>query len=1009
MTLRGICAVAAGTLVFSALFGLATEPARAQSPALPQQWEGQRVVAVRVVDDSGAVLESNPAGLPLQPGQAFSAEAERESLRQLFRTGRYADLAAELTSVEGGVRLDFVIVPTYYVNKVVVSGLPEPPSASAAMSALGLSLGESFRESAMAPALDRLRQALLDEGLYQAKLSYTLSPRPATRQMDITVLAEPGERARAGAVTLVDDTPFPENELRGRLGLKPGTQITSERINQRIERARNWLVDRGYLGARVTITRGAYDPRTNQVPLEVRLLAGRNIRVRVEGADISSGTLRRLLPIYAEGAVDEDLLQEGRRNLRDYLQSDGYFDAQVDYTTSGMLGPQDPAPQARPAADDTATITYDVNRGPRHRLMGIAIEGHSYFDDETLRGRLRIQPAAFASRGRFSTALLDADVSSLRSLYLANGFRQVQVSSDLTANYRGRTDDLFVRLQIDEGRQSLVAELQLEGNRTLSDDELLDVIGSTPGQPFSDFNVTADRDNILALYYDRGFPEARLTATAEEVPPAADGEEPRARLTYRIEEGPPLRVADILLDGYEHTRQGVIGREVQLQPGQPLSEGAVVETQRRLYDLGIFSRVSIAPQNPGGSDPDKNVTVLVEEARRYTIGYGGGLEAQRLGGAGSGPVGGEFNVSPRAIFQFSKLNLTGRADTLSFRARASTLQGRGLLTYTSSNYFGWRNLSFQLSGLFDKSRDVLTFTSTRYEASAQLLYRLSLPSSVAFRYSYRRISASDLRVSAQQIPLYSQPTRVSLFGLTWLRDRRDNAADPNRGGLNTMSVDFAGQPIGSSASFVRLFLQNSTYTPIGRRLLFARSARLGVSTPFGSSLSTDIPLPEHFFAGGGTTLRGFGLNQAGPRDPVTGFPVGGLAMLVFNQELRFPMRLPWVGNRVGGGIFYDAGNVFSRFGNVTLRTAPPTPVFDPAQPTVCVSNCTNDLAYFSHTVGFALRYNTPIGPVSIDLGYQLNPARFLVPVGTVVAGQPTPLKLQRLSSFQFFVNLGTTF
>jgi len=94
---------------------------------------------------------------------------------------------------------------------------------------------------------------------------------------------------------------------------------------------------------------------------------------------------------------------------------------------------------------------------------------------------------------------------------------------------------------------------------------------------------------------------------------------------------------------------------------------------------------------------------------------------------------------------------------------------------------------------------------------------------------------------------------------------------------------------------------------------------------------------------------------------------------------------------------------------VSLRSAPPAPVFSATQPATCVANCTNDLAYFSHTVGFALRYNTPIGPVSIDLGYQLNPAKFLVPAGTAVAGQPTPLALGRLPGFQFFVNLGTTF
>src|ERR1041385_7606494 len=139
MTLRGICAVGAGIIVLSALLGPGAEAARAQSPPLGQ-WEGQRVVAVRVLDESGAVLESNPAGLPLQPGETFSAEAERESFRQLYHTGRYADLTAELTSVEGGVRLDFAVEPTYYVNKVKITGLPDPPSPSAALAALRLVL-----------------------------------------------------------------------------------------------------------------------------------------------------------------------------------------------------------------------------------------------------------------------------------------------------------------------------------------------------------------------------------------------------------------------------------------------------------------------------------------------------------------------------------------------------------------------------------------------------------------------------------------------------------------------------------------------------------------------------------------------------------------------------------------------------------------------------------------------------------------------------------------------------
>ena len=121
----------------------------------------------------------------------------------------------------------------------------------------------------------------------------------------------------------------------------------------------------------------------------------------------------------------------------------------------------------------------------------------------------------------------------------------------------------------------------------------------------------------------------------------------RVKLTYHIDEGAQLRVARVLVDGYEHTRLGVISREIQIKAGKPLSEGAVVETQRRLYNLGIFNRVSIAPQNPDGTDPDKTIDVLVEEARRYTIAYGLGLEVQRLGSASNGPTAEPLRFSPR--------------------------------------------------------------------------------------------------------------------------------------------------------------------------------------------------------------------------------------------------------------------------------------------------------------------------------------------------------------------------
>jgi outer membrane translocation and assembly module TamA len=288
----------------------------------------------------------------------------------------------------------------------------------------------------------------------------------------------------------------------------------------------------------------------------------------------------------------------------------------------------------------------------------------------------------------------------------------------------------------------------------------------------------------------------------------------------------------------------------------------------------------------------------------------------------------------------------------------------------------------------------------------QLVQKASPSSSLLYRYFYRRVEVSQIAdtIQAEEIPLLSQPTLVSGFGATYARDRRDNPSDAKHGNFNTVDASIASTALASGADFFRGSFQNSTFTSFGREFVFARSLRFGVEQPFGNTTAgipttctttgTDsteqvIPLPERFFAGGGTSLRGFGLNQAGPRDPCTGFPIGGLAMLEFNQELHFPTRFSIAGSRLGGTIFYDGGNVFRDINHISLAWKPPS---------------LTDIDYFSHTVGIGLRYPTPVGPVSLDFGYQLNPAQYQATNATT-----NLTDIFRLPHFQFSFNIGPVF
>jgi outer membrane protein insertion porin family len=1007
------------------------------------------VRTVRIVNEDGSPVGANPRWISVKVGEPLNRDRVAESIRTLYQTGDYATVSAAATPEGDGIRLDFVVRPNLFINQVVILGLKPPPTEASAAGAMQLSLGQTYREGEIQEAISRLTDTLHEEGLYEAKVAVEKQANQETHQLDVIVRVEPGPRVRLANIELLNNTEYSDAQLLKLFRLKTGSALTVARVQGGMQRIRKFMEKKDHLSAGVSVRRGTYVAASNSVPLTLEVNGGPTVKLTVQGAKFSKGDLRKLIPVYQEASVDPDLLEEGKRNLRERLEREGYFDADVEYKVTESTvktGNTDLRTQAE-------TIVYTVDRGYLYKTLRIEISGNHYFSKDMLLNRLSITPSSLFVKPRFSRRLLDADVLSMKNLYAANGFLSATVVGTTPTESKQNGGELLVRFEIDEGKQTLVSSLKLEGMHTISEQQLRGVLGSLPGQPYSEISVASDRDNILALYFNEGFPNATFSWTAtpdttegegtgEKKEPAGDGgnhgeaANPRAipiqraepmKLVYKIDEGEQVFVRQVLISGYKHTREGLIQRRVKLlKPGEPLREGDVVSAQQKLYNLGVFNRVTIDAQNSAGTDPQKDVVVLVEEAKRYTIAYGGGFEVQRLAST-TDPTGGEIRAAPRGIFEISKQNITGRADTLSLKLRGSTIQGRALLAYTAPEAPFFSELSFQATAYVEKSQDINTYTQTRYEGNLQLTDTLTPRSSLLFRYAFRKVTLSNLNIPPQEVPLFNQPTLVSEFSTTWFRDTRDNPADANKGSFNTADLSVASTAIGSSASFIRLYAQNSTYHAISRNWSFARSLRLGILEPFASTVSLTfpaqtgspppqiIPLPERFYAGGGTSLRGFELNQAGPRDSITGFPVGGQAMLIANQELRFPMKLPIIGSSLGGAFFYDGGNVYSRLGRITFRWEPPQPVFKAAypneppgrfNPTECLYNCTNELNYFSNTVGFGLRYATPVGPLRIDFGYELNQPYFVIPCknSSVQCQQAT-----RLPKFQFFFNLGSSF
>jgi outer membrane protein assembly complex protein YaeT len=580
---------------------------------------------------------------------------------------------------------------------------------------------------------------------------------------------------------------------------------------------------------------------------------------------------------------------------------------------------------------------------------------------------------------------------SIRELYRSNGFLNARIESRVEDGYQNKPGQQAVYVNIEPGLQWLVEGLSMEGASPERVEYLLGLLQTQQGQPFSEQAVAADRDTILNEYFNNGFAAASVDFTVE-----PDAAAQRMNVKFTVQEGRQLFVREVLIGGLEATDRKLIERRLGLGPGEPLSQAAMLETQRRFYDLGIFARVDMAVQNPDGVEPSKYVVYQFEEARKLSFNFGFGAELARIGGGITSfdrPAGGT-GFSPRVSLGVTRTNFFGVGHTVGLQTRISNIQRRALASYLAPQFRQSDKLNLTFNALFDDSRNVRTFNARRWEGSAQLGQRLTRANTAQYRLTYRRVSVdpNTLKIEPQLIPLLSQPVRLGIASATFIQDRRDDPLDAQRGWYNTVDTAYAGRALASGSDFLRLLARNSSYRKIGRDLVFARSLTFGWQYALGDDPARDIPLAERFYSGGANSHRGFPENQAGPRDLVTGFPVGGKALLINSFELRFPL----VGDSLSAVAFHDAGNVYSKLSELSLR-----------------SNQRNeqDFDYMVQTVGFGFRYRTPVGPVRIDLGYNLNPPRFVGFEGTredLLFGRGVSTR-QRVSPFQFHISLGQAF
>src|SRR5713101_3132741 len=871
----------------------------------------------------------------------------------------------------GGLRVTFTLEPALYFGIFQFPGATKSFSYTRLLQVIDIPNQTPYQDGVVAKAGGALLQFLIADGYFQAQVQ-TESQFDETHMLaDVVFHVTLGKRAKIGTVEVHGPEPSEATRLlhatrslralaRG-ASLKHGKRYTPKRIDSAIALMKRDLANHHHLASKVRLDEPRYHQDTNHADIIIDARPGPIVRVRVMGAKLAwlpflrGRQMKKLIPIFSEGTVDPDLVEEGRRNLIDFFQSKGYFDVKVTTNFQNQ--------------SSNVELVYNVDRGSRHKVATVGFRGNQHIDSDVLLQQVAVKPhRLLLSRGKFSDKLLRQSVQSITAFYKDRGYENVKVEPDVV----DREPKIYVAFQITEGPQTVVENLVLQGNTRISGLELTPKGGFRlrPGQPFSPKGLADDRSHIMATYMDRGFLNSEFDSKVTRLP----SDPHKVDVSYTISEKQQVKVNDVLLVGNKRTRPSLIDKTANITPETPLSQGRLLTGESKLHELGVFDWASVEPRRPITDQSNEDVLVKVHEAGQNEVTYGFGLEVARRGGnvpagtialPGQPPItSGAPNftaaektfVSPRGSIGYTRYNVRGLAESVSISALLSRLDQRAVATYSQPHFRGssWSSL---FSSSIERTTENPTFAARFAEGSWQLEKPLNKDKTrrIQLRYRFRRTILSNLLIPGLVLP-EDQRLRLSSLSATWIRDTRDKPLDASRGFYQTLDLGITPKALGSSVNFARFLGQSSYYKPFGATV-WANRITLGLAKAFGNS---DVPTSEGFFSGGETTLRGFPINGAGPQrtvpacsnpaDPSTcvnlEVPVGGRQLFILNSELRFPLGIK---QGLGAAVFYDGGNVYRA---------------------INISHFVQD---YTNTIGVGLRYKTPVGPIRFDIGRNLNP------------------------------------
>ncbi|MBF5046332.1 outer membrane protein assembly factor BamA [Aggregicoccus sp. 17bor-14] len=651
--------------------------------------------------------------------------------------------------------------------------------------------------------------------------------------------------------------------------------------------------------------------------------------VKLEGnEELSDDDFKETLDIKPFSLLDMEAVQKNQKKVQEKYIEKGYFLAEV---TNEIK----PIPN-----ENSVDVIFHIKEHAKVMVKEIRFIGAEKVSPDVLRDVMLTKEGGFLSfltgEGTYREEMFQRDLAVIQGAYYDRGYINVKVDKP-TVQMSADKRYIFITLRITEGEPYDISSIDFSGDLIVPKEKLASLMTSHRGERFNRTKLSQDIQAITDVYYDQGYAYANISPVT-----ATDPEHRTVAVTFDAQKGKQVTIERIDIVGNTKTRDQVIRREMRVYEGELYSGTGMRRSKERITALGFFESVEVT-QKPGSRD---DLIVLQVEVREKAT--------------GTFQVGLGFSSVETFIFtaQVSQNNFLGWGQTVSASAQISGLRSLVQLSFFDPYFL---DTNYLLSADFYRQQaDYSSFVRNSTGGSVSLGRYLTedINASLGYTLEFVKVSSgNELQRDVLANYFLDGTTSSARLSLTW--DRRDNRLFPSKGFIHSVSAEFAPQFLGGSFLFARYSGYSRLYFPLHvLGAVFKTNATVGYIQNLDDT--RPVPISELYYLGGINTVRGYFLRSisptiiagtsSNPDATVSKLDVGGDKQIVLNFELEVPI-LEKAGLR--GVLFYDAGNAY----------APNERFFQDKQDNL-------PLGMF-HSVGFGIRWFSPVGPLRFEWGVPL--------------------------------------